>query len=476
MERKFGILMPVFSLKGKYGIGTFGHAAYEFVDFLASCGVKVWQVLPLCPVDFGASPYSSPCGDAINPYYIDLELLIEKGLLTKSECDSYDFGNKNHIDYKKLERGRIELLKKAFLRFDGETEGHEDYALFMALKDKFKGAPWYEWKRYAEYDSKAVSDFKSKNSDKLRFWQFVQNEAFNEWFALKTYANKKGIEIIGDIPFYVSHDSVEVYTNKTLFSLDGVKPDYVAGVPPDYFSKTGQLWGNPVYVWHNMPDYEWWNKRLSNALSLYDRLRLDHFRAFDQYYAIPYGSVDATVGEWRDGPGFEFFKDKTDLPIIAEDLGIITDSVKRLLDSTGYPGMRVLQFGFDGNASNPHFPANIGKNCVCYTGTHDNMTLKEFLSSLSDDELNRIAEVVSDEFGEKISADIDELIDAIIELGCGTDARLFIVPLADLMHKGKAYRINTPSTVSEKNWSIRIKFGYDKVKDYIAYLVKKYNR
>ncbi len=476
MERKFGILMPVFSLNGKRGIGTFGAAAYDFVDFLCDGGAKVWQVLPLCPVGYGASPYSSPCGDAIEPYYIDLDLLVKKGLLTEAECDKYDFGNTSRVDYAKLANGRTELLEKAYKRFDGELSGHDDYALFMALKDLHGGAPWYEWGDCADPDSKEVSDFKKKNADRIRFHRFVITEALSQWRALKDYAESKGIQIMGDLPFYVAYDSVEVWKNRRLFSMNGTKPESVAGVPPDYFSRSGQLWGNPVYAWHNKKVHSWWNKRLYNALSLFDMLRLDHFRAFDEYYAIPYGSVNAKKGEWKNGVGFDFFKDKTNLPIIAEDLGTITDSVKKLLSQTGYPGMRVLQFGFDGNDKNPHLKHNICYNSVCYTGTHDNMTLREFICSLNEEEAKRVSDITSDEYGERVGSDVDDLVDAIIETGCGSEAKIFVVPLADLMHKGKSYRINAPSTVSVKNWSIRIRKGYDECKENIKYLVEKYNR
>ncbi|MCH5164203.1 MAG: 4-alpha-glucanotransferase [Clostridiales bacterium] len=472
MERKFGVLLPVFSLYGEYGIGTFGKPAYEFVDFLADCGVSFWQVLPLCPVGHGASPYSSPCGDAINPYFIDLDVLIQKGLLTEAECEHCKCKNSLRVDYNALD-SRIDLLKKAFGRFSGEVSGYTEYALFMALKEAHGGSPWYEWGECSDYKSETVQEFYKANIDNVRFWQFVQDEALGEWLALKNYANGKGVEIIGDMPFYVAYDSVDVWLNKSLFKCDGYIPSVVAGVPPDYFSVTGQLWGNPVYVWHNQC-YVWWNKRIQGALKLFDRLRLDHFRAFDEYYEIPYGSEDATNGVWQKGPGFNFFKDKKGLPIIAEDLGIITDSVRKLLAQTWYPGMRVVQFGFDGNPNNPHLPSNITNNCVCYTGTHDNMPLKQFFTTLGENEYNVVKKILSDECGCALSDDIDELIDTVIELGCSTDARLFIVPLIDLMHSGD--RINEPGAVSELNWSIRIKDDFDGLKEYISMLIKKYNR
>ena len=473
MERKFGVLLPIFSLYGEYGIGTFGKPAYEFVDFLTDCGADFWQVLPLCPVGHGASPYSSPCGDAINPYFIDFDVLIQKGLLTKSECEPIKSENSLRVDYNALEN-RMDLLKKAFSRFGGKVSGYKEYALYMALKEANCGAPWYEWGECAYSGSNAVKEFYNNHIDEVRFWQFVQDEALNEWLELKSYANSKGIEIIGDMPFYVAHDSVEVWQNKSLFKLDGFIPKVVAGVPPDYFSATGQLWGNPVYAWHNKV-YAWWNKRIKGALRLFDRLRLDHFRAFDEYYEIPYGSEDATNGVWQKGPGFDFFKDKKDLPIIAEDLGIITDSVRKLLAQTGYPGMRVVQFGFDGNPNNPHLPTNITNNCVCYTGTHDNMPLKQFFASLGEREYSIVKQFLSEECGQEVSDDIDELIDTVIELGCMTDAKLFIVPIMDLMHSGD--RINEPGTVSKLNWSIRIsKDDLDGLKEHINNLIKKYNR
>lgn len=466
MKRKFGILQPIFSLWGDYGIGSFGKPAYEFIDFLAESGVSAWQVLPLCPVGAGASPYSSPAGDAINPFFIDLDILYQKGLLTKSELSSAEDKIAHRVDYDKLFCERIKLLNKAFSKCES-PKNVTPYAVFDALKDFNGGAPWYEWGDCAEYNSEAVKDFSLTHSREIGIKQAIQDEALSQWLALKKYANGRGVEIIGDMPFYVSHDSVDVWQNKDLYSLNGYNPKLVAGVPPDYFSETGQLWGNPVYNWQNEGVYEKWSERIRNALRLFDKLRLDHFRAFDEYYAIPYGSKDATVGEWLSGPKFDFFKDKLSLPIIAEDLGIITDSVRELLAKTGYPGMRVLQFGFEGEG-NPHAIGNIDANCVCYTGTHDNMPLKQFVTSFGEDRLK-------EELQMNDNAGVDDIIDRIIELGCATDAELFVVPLIDLMHCDAEYRINEPSTVSPLNWSSRVS-GVDGLKDRILKLVKSYGR
>ena len=456
MERKFGILLPLFSLYGDYGIGNFGSSAYEFVDFLSSAGVGVWQILPLCPIDSSGSPYSSSCSSAFSPLYIDPERLMEKGLLSFEECLEARLPQ-GRVNYRAL-RGRTKLLKRAYSRLKTDVP-HVDHSVFSALKEHYGGAPHTAWK---QDDPAKIKDF---SSEEIGFWDFVHFEALEEWQALRTYANSRGVEIVGDMPFYVAHDSFEVWANRDLFALCGDEPAFVAGVPPDYFSQTGQLWGNPVYNWDNPSVCGWWTERILSALALYDRLRLDHFRAFDEYYAIPNGRKDAVVGEWKKGPGKKFFEDKRNLPIIAEDLGTITPSVKELIDFVGYPGMRVLQFSSDDD-DNPHAIRNITENCVCYTGTHDNMPLITFV------EREREAG--------KITCDALTAADRIIERGCHSKARLFIVPIFDLMHKGEGYRINTPSTVSEYNWSVRIKrsdlYGLEKkIADLIAQSDRKCN-
>ncbi|MBR2970623.1 MAG: 4-alpha-glucanotransferase [Clostridia bacterium] len=474
MERKFGILMPVFSLGEMGGVGTFGKEAYRFVDFLSACNVSVWQILPLCPVGYGGSPYSSPCCSAIAPHYIDLDILANKGLLKKSEYVRKKFGTSTRVDYASLDK-KTKLLKKAFTRYTDKLNGFYDYALYMALKEFNGGKPWNEWGECAEYSSQAVKDFAASHGDEIAFWQFVQAEAFLQWQELKRYANGKGVKIMGDLPFYVAYDSVEVWKNKKFFDLDGFVPKKVAGVPPDYFSKSGQLWGNPVYKVRSAKVKRWWNERLSSALELYDSVRLDHFRAFDEFYAVPYGREDAIKGRWKKGFGYEFFIGKKGMPIVAEDLGIITQSVRDLLVKTGFPGMRVLQFGFSGG-DNPHLPSAVRSGSVCYTGTHDNMTLVQFLSSLSESEKEQFTAILQEEWG-SVSDDVDELADVVIELCCMSDAHLAIVPLFDLLHKGEDGRINTPSTVSADNWSARIQSGeYEQVREDILYLVNKYNR
>lgn len=438
--------MPVFSLGGKYGIGTFG-SALKFVDFLAEVGADAWQVLPLCPVGVGASPYSSSCSDALEPLFIDPDALMRKGLVTKAECAEY-ITPVSRISYPKL-GARMELFLKAFERSETRQSGNFDYALFMTLKAYFGGKPWYEWGEYADYACHNIQKFYLSHKREVEFYQFLQQEAFEQWNAVKTYAHEKNIQIIGDLPFYVAHDSVEVWRNKDIFMLDGNMPKSVAGVPPDYFSETGQLWGNPIYDWHNMGGgYAWWKNRLKRAFELYDVVRLDHFRAFDEFYAIPYGKTDAREGEWMPGPSIEFF-DGLEGKFIAEDLGIITDSVRDLLSRTGYPGMRVLQFGFDGDPANPHLPTNVPENCVCYTGTHDNMTLKQFVDSLDERERALALSLIgANEHG--------DLADGILESGYNSEAELFVVPLFDLAGLDGEYRINAPGTVSDLNWSCRI--------------------
>lgn len=459
--------MPVFSLYGEYGIGTFGKSAYEFADALCNIGASVWQVLPLCPVDASGSPYSSPCCDGFNPYFIDPEILYEKGLITRDECLSAK-AEASRVDYKRLAPVRTALFEKAYYRYKGETKIN-DYGLFTALKNHYGGAPWWEWSDCANYDSPAVKRFASEHIDEVKLWSFVRSEALAQWQNLRAYTNKKGIEIIGDMPFYVSLDSVDVWKHRELFALSGNEPTLVAGVPPDYFSEDGQLWGNPVYDWENEGVVKWWNDRLDRALKIYDRLRLDHFRAFDAYYAIPYGRTDARVGEWKKGIGYKFFEDKSDLPIIAEDLGTYTPSLGELLTKTGYPGMRVLQFGLNGDERNPHALDNIVYNCVCYTGTHDNAPLKAFIESLGFAEKRTLTSIIGD-------CDSDTATDRLIERGCASPAKLFIAPLTDLLHKGESFRINTPSTVSGYNWSCRISKDDLNGLERIGSLIKKYNR
>ncbi len=467
--------MPIFSLPSKYGIGSFGKESYKFVDYLESAGQKVWQILPLVQTGYGDSPYSSVSSTSFNPYYISIDGLIEKGLITKAEA-KFAFAKEGHIDYGNLYAVRYPLLRKAFSRFDKTDTGFQqfvkskealDYALFMAIKNASGQKHFYEWDNpLKKRDKKALSKFIKDNGEELLFWQFVQYLAKKEWFELKSYANSKGISILGDMPLYVALDSVDVWKNPELFKLDdNFKPKKVAGVPPDYFSKTGQLWGNPVYDYaeHKKDDFAWWTARIKKALSVYDFVRIDHFRAFDRYYEIDADRIDATVGEWIEVPSSELFaaahKSVDRKRIIAEDLGIIDDGVRELLKSVGYPGMKILSFAFNGEDNNLYLPESLPENSICYTGTHDNDTLMGLINSASEWDKNNLYCGVKNSLSKmniaaKIESD-EDLAKAIILLGFSSKANLFIMPMQDILLLGSDYRINEPGTVKEQNWSVR---------------------
>ena len=395
MKRASGVLMPVFSLPSKYGIGCFSKEAYKFVDQLKKAGQSYWQILPLGPTGYGDSPYQSFSTFAGNPYFISLEKIIEDELLTDEECNSVDFGENNeYIDYEKLYNGRFNLLKKAYKRSNPEDEGFkkfveengfwiEDYAMFMTIKAEHNGESFELWEDEIRVRKpEAMERYREKFKDEILFYKFIQFKFYEQWFKLKEYANDKGIKIIGDIPIYVAYDSADVWANPELFQMDEeVKPISVAGCPPDAFSADGQLWGNPLYNWeyHQKTGYAWWIQRIRYCFQLYDVVRIDHFRGFDEYYAIPYGEPTAENGTWMPGPGMKLFqaieKELGRPEIIAEDLGFLTESVLQMLKESGFPGMKVLQFAFDPSGESVYLPHRYSENCVVYTGTHDNDTI-----------------------------------------------------------------------------------------------------
>lgn len=493
-ERQIGILLPIFSLPGKYGIGSVGESAYNFVDFLKEAEVDIWQILPLSPTGFGNSPYQSSSAFAGNEYYIDLNTLCRQGLLKKSECDSVDFGNDpKRIDYSKLFQNRLKLLKKAFLRFDCNPEFSEfakdeeifEYALFSALKEYHSFSSWLDWEEdYRNHDRKALNEFYDRHKESVDFYVFLQYLFFGQYKKLKDYATSKGIKIFGDMPLYVSLDSVDVWSNRELFLLDSSgNPTSVAGVPPDAFSSDGQLWGNPLYDWDKIKEdnYSWWNKRIKRAFDLYDILRIDHFRGFERFYSIPNGK-DAKCGEWVDGPKFDFFKDKLQLDIVAEDLGIIDDGVRKLLSMTKYPGMKILLFAFNDDELNPYLPSNFDKNSVVYTGTHDNLPVRAYIESLNDGQRKAFIDKLKTECKKcRVSMRATtpkSLTDKVVELAAASKAERAIIPMWDLLRLGEEGRINFPSTLTELNWSYRYKksdFTMD-LKKRLLNLVKKYNR
>ncbi len=475
MQRQSGILMPVFSLNGRYGAGDFGPKAYEFVDKLQKAGQKVWQILPLVQTGYGNSPYSSVSSESFNPYFISPALLIKDGLLTEEETE-FTISENKYIDYGELYAVRYPMLRKAFSRFDRQSEDFQkylkkkeslDYALFMSLKYASGQKHFYEWEdKYKYRDKTALKKFALTYKEEVEFWQFLQYTAKNQWLALKKYANAKGVKIMGDMPLYVALDSVDVWVNPNLYKLDeNFVPKKVAGVPPDYFCEDGQLWGNPVYDYdeHKKDGFKWWVARLKKALTVYDYLRIDHFRGLDRYFEIEYGAENAKVGEWIDVPHDELFtaihkkikKDK----IIAEDLGIIDDGVRDLLKTVGYPGMKILSFAFNGDPNNLYLPENIPENSVCYTGTHDNDTLKGLIENATEWDRNNLINGVRSSL-EKAEIDCDvnntnNLINAIKELGFSCKANLFIMPWQDVIGANGEYRINEPGKVSKLNWAIR---------------------
>ncbi len=486
--RKSGILLPVSSLPSRYGIGTFSKEAYTFVDFLAEAGQSLWQILPLGPTGYGDSPYQSFSTFAGNPYYIDLEEFIRKGWLSRRECNACDFGdNDSYVDYEKIYRARFGLLKKAcercrprededFLAFLEENSFWlPDYALFMAIKDSLGGICWIEWpEELKKRRAKALRECRQKLDPEILCYEFEQYMFAKQWQALKAYANGKGIEIVGDIPIYVSMDSADAWADPRLFQLDETcTPTAVAGCPPDGFSATGQLWGNPLYRWeyHKKTGYAWWIRRLEYCFRLYDVVRIDHFRGFDEYYAIPYGHATAEFGKWQEGPGYGLFaalhRALGDKAIIAEDLGFLTPSVLELLERSGYPGMKVLHFAFGDGAGNAYLPHNYKSNCVVYTGTHDNDTSAHWYETLEEAQRVQVDAYLGLSSGRRIAGkdnagksgrDGRRASRALIRAAMASVADTAIIPLQDYLGLGGEARINTPSTLGD-NWKWRMKKG-----------------
>lgn len=470
--RASGVLLPVSALPSKYGIGSFSKEAFEFVDQLKRGGQRIWQILPLGPTGEGDSPYQSFSTFAGNPYYIDLEALIKEGLLTEAECNSCDFGNNaSYIDYEKIYYGRFEILKKAFQRFvpDKAFEGFvkenafwlEDYSLYMAVKNSLKGISWNAWEdKLKQRNPEALKQKKEELAEEMQFVRFQQYLFAEQWTKLKKYANENGIRIVGDIPIYVAFDSADAWANQELFQFDEEgTPIGVAGCPPDAFSATGQLWGNPLYRWdyHEKTGFAWWIQRLKYCFKLYDVVRVDHFRGFDEYYAIPYGDKTAENGKWEKGPGMKLFqaikRELGEPDIIAEDLGYLTESVLKLVKDTGYPGMKVLHFAFGSGEDCAYLPHNYDKNCVVYTGTHDNNTTLGWLN-----EWNPWEKEFSENYmGNAGKANEDKVWD-FIRLAEASTADLAVIPMQDYLCLGSEARMNMPSTLG-MNWKWRLRQG-----------------
>lgn len=437
-KRKSGLLMHISSLYDEYGIGTFGQCAYDFADFLKMAGQSLWQILPLNPVGRGNSPYSSASAFAIEPLFIDLKLLKEAGFIFETDLAGILLKNGKRVNYTQVRRIRKTVFAAAYQNFKCNVPA--DFEVFCS-----ENAFWLN--DYAEYMSKTGED--------ILYHKMLQYFAFSQWHALKKYVNSLGIQIIGDMPFYVSLNSADVVFHSENFLLDeNVKPIAVAGCPPDDFSKDGQLWGNPVYNWLQMKKdgYSWWVSRLSHAQRLFDIIRIDHFRAFEDYYAVPCGEKTAVNGSWHKGPSKDFFKkikaQLPDLNIIAEDLGFLTPNVKRLLEYTGYPGMKILQFAFDSRENSDYLPHNYIKNSVCYTGTHDNDTTLGWIRTADKKDVLYAKEY----FGVKTDKG---LLHAMIRGAFASVCDTAVIPAQDILKLGSCARMNTPATVSSKNWSFR---------------------
>lgn len=491
--RRNGMLLPIASLPSPYGIGGFSKEAYEFIDLLEETGQKLWQILPLGPTSYGDSPYQSFSTFAGNPYFIDLDTLAEKGWLTKEACEASDYGdNESYIDYGRIYNSRFVLLKQAFLNSDilsdekftefckANQHWLPDYALYMALKNQNDGKSWIEWEEEIRLRKpEAVEYYKKELEEECNFYEFLQYEFHEQWTKVKEYAHKKGIQIVGDVPIYVAFDSADTWANPELFQLDEKNlPLGVAGCPPDAFSATGQLWGNPLYNWayHKKTGYDWWLKRIAYCFDLYDIVRIDHFRGFDEYYSIPYGDETAVNGHWEKGPGMDLFntvKEKLgELDIIAEDLGFLTESVFQLLKDSGYPGMKVLQFAFDPSEDSDYLTYKYQRNCVVYTGTHDNDTTAGWFEKLSNGDKEVALRYMNSFYTPKEEQHWD-----LIALAMRSTADTCIIPVQDFLGLGSEARINMPSTLGD-NWKWRMTKGAfsEELKEKIRRMTKLYGR
>ncbi|MCB2288676.1 4-alpha-glucanotransferase [Clostridium sp. CS001] len=470
IKRSSGILMHITSLPSQYGIGTFGREAYEFVDFLVKAGQKYWQILPLGSTGFGDSPYQSFSAFAGNPYFIDLDFLNKEGLLKKEDYNTLDFGdNPEKVEYEKIFNNRMHVLRIAFNKSKGrykfkiekfkEEHSHwlEDYALYMAIKYKFGLISWQHWDNDIKLrEKKALKRYKEQLREEIDFWVFLQYLFFKQYKDLKQYANSNGIKIIGDIPIYVAEDSADTWANSEIFLLDEAKkPTVVSGCPPDAFSETGQLWGNPIYNWEVLEGqgYKWWIERIRANSKLYDVTRIDHFRGFESYWEIPYGDENAVKGTWVKGPGIKLFDAIKGalgkINIIAEDLGFLTEKVIDFRIKSGYPGMKVLQFAFDSKEESDYLPHNYDKNCVVYTGTHDNDTVNGWLKNTNVQDVAFASEYLrlNEEEGENWGF----ISGALSSVGV-----LAVAQMQDYLGLGEEARMNIPSTLGG-NWQWRVK-------------------
>ena len=468
--RESGILMHITSLPSPYGVGTMGKAAFQFVDFLNKSGQHFWQILPVTPTGYGDSPYQSCSTYAGNPYLIDLDLLVKEGLLKKSEITKIAwYEDPTRVNFGCLYHHRLDVLRLAYQRF-ADTESLEafchandtwiwDFAMFMALKARYGGKPWYQWEDPLKFrDDAALTAAWQELEEEIYFHCFVQYLFHTQWEALRVYAHEKGVQIIGDVPIYVPLDSADVWSNPHLFDLnEKLDPVSVAGCPPDGFNADGQLWGNPLYRWdaHKAENFRWWVQRMGAAGERYDMVRLDHFRGFESYWAIPYGDTTARNGKWMPGPGMDFVDAmKNQLPhvkMIAEDLGFLTQEVKDLLHASGYPGMKVLTFAFDSREPSDYLPHTYIPHSVCYTGTHDNMTTRQWFDTAPKDAVKYARQYMN------IHEEGD--VWGTIRTAMASVSDLCIIPLQDYLELGADARMNAPGILSGDNWTWRVKQG-----------------
>ena len=471
--RKSGILMHISSLPGPYGIGSMGKSAYAFVDFLREAGQAFWQILPLNPTGYGDSPYQSCSTFAGNPYFIDLETLMDQGLLKKEEAEAITWSwEDDRVDYGCLYKERNRLLRLAYDRFKAQEKLDafirdnenwiEDFALFMALKDRYGGQSWLNWpEELVLRRESAMETARRELAEQMRFYCFCQYLFFGQWEKLRSYANDKGIRIIGDVPIYVPMDSADVWARPELFQLDeNCHPVVVAGCPPDSFSADGQLWGNPIYNWDKMKEngYAWWIRRLAAAAGMYDVVRVDHFRGFESYWSIPAGDATAAGGHWEPGPGLGFVRAiQAALPkldFIAEDLGYVTREVRQLQEASGYPGMKVLQFAFDSRETSDYRPHTYPVNSVCYSGTHDNLTLGQWFEEADPVDIQMAKEYLGLNEGEGY-------IRGMIRGCMSSVSKLCIIQMQDYLELDGSARMNFPGTLSGNNWTWRAQTGFD---------------
>ena len=468
--RKSGILMHITSLPGPYGIGTMGQPARDFVDFLKESGQSLWQILPLSPTGYGDSPYQSCSAYAGNHYLIDPDELIRQGLLLQEEADAVQWSvREDRVDYGILYHNRLNLLKKAYSRFT-DWEGLEafcrlhsswlpDFTLFMALKDDFQGLPWYQWpEELKTRQPDGIWQSRRRLQDEIRFYSFLQYLFETQWQSLRRYAHENGVTIIGDVPIYVPLDSADVWADPELFQLDEtLTPTAVAGVPPDGFSEDGQLWGNPLYRWerHRKDGYSWWIRRLRAAGQRYDRIRMDHFRAFEAYWSVPYGDKTAKNGKWIKGPDMDFVKavqeQLPELSIIAEDLGYLTPEVLSLRDQSGWPGMKVLGFAFDSREPSNYLPHTYPQNSICYTGTHDNMTMRQWFETAPEEAVRYAVEYMH-------LTQEEGYVWGTIRTAMASVSHTCIVLFQDYLNLDGTARMNFPGTMGD-NWTWRAEKG-----------------